>query len=427
MLLPVLLAACQQETILLPGRGAAPRDSSAIDTSGTTTDTTVVQRVGLVLAVRVGGEDSVLANALGWQTNAIPGAEVTVQRSGSSIRQTDRTGLDGSVEFPALLPGEYRVSAIRILTPSESSLLGPGNEDVDAFGGSTSLILEPPAAEDTLVIGAGRRGSLVISEWSFYIAIINGTPYEFGGFLELYNNSDRTVYLDGKLFGAGFSAAFESPVEPCSTWATYRNDPQGVWTETVFRFPGSGQDYPVAPGQTIVMATDAIDHGQLVTGGLNLRNAQFEFLGSGDVDNPTAANMIDVGPRPFTLFAHGFFFFTTAALPFLADAVDLSTLPTARLFASGREYVRIPANKLLDVAALRYFGPSLGPACPEMVHASIDGAAFLMPEDNPGGARSVQRRVIGSFATGRQVLLRTRTSARDFDYRVRTPGSLPRP
>ena len=42
-----------------------------------------------------------------------------------------------------------------------------------------------------------------------------------------------------------------------------RNDPQGIWADRIFRFPGRGTDYPLPPGSIALIAKSAIDHRQL--------------------------------------------------------------------------------------------------------------------------------------------------------------------
>ena len=39
-----------------------------------------------------------------------------------------------------------------------------------------------------------------------------------------------------------------------------RMDTSHVWAQLIFAFPGSGHDYPIAPGTAKVVAMDAINH-----------------------------------------------------------------------------------------------------------------------------------------------------------------------
>jgi len=53
-----------------------------------------------------------------------------------------------------------------------------------------------------LSVPASRRKPLVISEWFFNTGRVPGVgTYSYGGYIELYNNADTTVFLDGLRVG----------------------------------------------------------------------------------------------------------------------------------------------------------------------------------------------------------------------------------
>ena len=80
-----------------------------------------------------------------------------------------------------------------------------------------------------------HRGSLVFSEWgtAWPSASALQDPADY---FELYNNSDSTVYLDGKLWGLGFEWQYDFSAWPCAQTEPVRNDPDGIWTRFVLRF-----------------------------------------------------------------------------------------------------------------------------------------------------------------------------------------------
>ncbi len=49
----------------------------------------------------------------------------------------------------------------------------------------------------------------------------------------------------------------------CDRVIIFEIQPDGVWTHRLYEFLGSGTDYLLAPGETAVLATDAVDHGQI--------------------------------------------------------------------------------------------------------------------------------------------------------------------
>lgn len=261
-----------------------------------------------VLTILASEQDASTAEKLGW-TAGIPGAEVTVTPvDGSASPRNLTTSAAGTVSITSLPTGKYRVSVRRLLNAAEIATLNEAS-GAGAFTGESEVDVASSSGTATIRVPASFRTSLVISEWSFQPKEIPGTgSYRFGGFLELYNNSDTTVYLDGVLVADPFSNALHAPTEgtggaDCVKNATYQNDPAGLWTEFMAAFPGTGRDFPLAPGKTVVVATDAIDHRPFFADMLDLRGANFEFIGSADVDNPAVPNMIERGVREYFFWA----------------------------------------------------------------------------------------------------------------------------
>ena len=118
---------------------------------------------------------------------------------------------------------------------------------------------------------------------------------------------------------------------------------------------------------------------------------------------------------------------------FLANPVDLTTLPRYVDPHSGDVYVRVPRAVILDDWATwvdwtkENFQPE--PPCLEVanqVFERLPGPAYaIVPVDDPDNGLSVQRRVLRVLPDGRRVLLDTNTSMFDFVKAVRTPGWIP--
>jgi hypothetical protein len=385
-----------------------------------------VQKATLTLTFRIAIEDSTVSRALGWPEGAVPDAEVTLSRTGSTEELTGMTDAAGGITFEELLPGSYRASAVRILTEEERALLAEQDRDVNALGGGAGLSVEAPETEKTLSLAAGRPRSLVISEFSDVPEPHAGGFYNFGNYLELYNNGDTTVYLDQVLIGDGFTIDHDRPIDPCADYVSFTDDPDGVWVMFLYQFPGTGRDYPLAPGHIAVIATDAVDHRQFGEGAVDLSGAEFEFIGTADVDNPAAANLVSVGPRTGDVLGHGMSFWSNTDLMIVSEPVDLDAIPK-EIAGGALDYWiwRIPANAVLDIATFRLTrNYSAYPPCPQLIHPRFDRqeAILMGPEDYH---YSAQRRVLYTLPDGRAVLQHTRTSARDFVKLRRNPGELP--
>lgn len=385
-----------------------------------------VQRVPLTLRFQMPEEDVGVYRALAWADGFVPGVQVTIHRDGSTdsllTAVSDSTGL---VRFERILTGTYTISGFRALDSGEAARLAVADQDIDALAGGDRVGVSAPSTTAVIALPAGRRGSLVISEYWFPPALTASSIYPFGGFVEVYNNSDTTIYLDGKLLGEGRVAlTFGSSTWPCTVNATFRNDSLGLWVAIFYRFPGSGYDYPLSPGQAVIVATDAVDHRVVNAAAEDLSGADFEFIGLGDVDNPSVPNMSDVSLWEPAL-GHGLFFSSAHAHPFVGDNVDLAALTRSVMcYLNCGTVLRIPRAAVLDIAVFLSSTTSFERCYPQ-VHSSLDRQpGFLPAGDSP--VQSIQRKVFRVLPDGRRVLLRTRTTSRDFEFRFpRTPKSVP--
>jgi hypothetical protein len=380
----------------------------------------------LTLSIQPDPEDTAVARELGWSTG-IPGAEVTVSPGNADTATgppvaTLLTDSAGRVSVPDLPDGHYLVEVRRVLTSAEAGRLA-ANEDVVGFM-AREIVVRGSA---TVAVPASRRHSLVISEWAFQPAFVVGVGwYSFGGFLELANNSDTTVYLDGLVIGEGFfGVAIDAHPGTCANYEPQANDPDGVWTRYLDSLPGTGHTYPLAPGATAVIATDAIDHSGVVPGGLDLSHADFEFAGTADVDNPGVPNTVSIGLADY-VHGHGLYLNDIdGEVVFIALPVDVAALPQT----SNHIVARVPRARILDVISLLETFQSSYPFCPQLVHHNFDRYRARLMVDEPWnqspGLHSVQRKAAYTRADGRKILQHTRTTNADFFWGLRTPGQLP--
>jgi len=372
------------------------------------------------LRVLPDSEDFATASALGW-TQGLPGFDGTIAPTDSSAppRAFSVQQADGRVTVEDVAAREYRIAGLRWLTAGERGLL-PGGDDALGFATVHRRSLIPGTAQE-IRVPASRQRSLVISEWSF-----DDYGYQYAGFLELFNNADTTVYLDGLLIAAGFASTSDYPNFPCSAYLHVTGDSTGIWARFIQRFPGTGRTYPVPPGGRVVVATDAIDHRALVDFGLDLRGADFEFTGSGDVDNPSVPNMISVGTINLD---HGLHWPPLAAITIVALPTDVDALPRLRPRPeSNPNWVRLPRERILEVLWIRSnYAASEYRECPRLVHPVFDraGADMRGTDDVAELYYSLSRKLIPFEVRNREVLQHTRTGAADFIRTLRNPFRAP--
>ena len=184
------LVACADSRVTDGGISSVPIDTA-------TPPTGTVQRARLEVRLAIAPEDTGFANQAGL---SLPGTRVRLQRLASP--DAERSAViapNGIAQFDSLLEGTYAIGADRLLTAEETARLLPDQREATVFAGGMHVTVRPPvAANATLSLVAARRGSVVISE---VFAYSPGPPifYGLGHYLEVYNNSDTTVFLDGLL------------------------------------------------------------------------------------------------------------------------------------------------------------------------------------------------------------------------------------
>lgn len=411
----ILAGACTQDVVLFDTSAPPPGGGGG-----------GVTRVSLTLTFVVEAADSSVATALGWAGGRVPGADVTVRRTTAPVATySATTDTLGTVRFDSLLTGNYEISTLRLLTAAEASRLAPQDADVDAVAAGGALALGDSGAVRTVGVYASRRGSLVVSEfWSPTRVSTTGDFYPYAGYLELYNNSDTTVYLDGMLVGQALVAGIETRISTCAEYEPWSLDTLGIWAQYIYQFPGAGAEYPVSPGQSVlVLATDAIDHRVAGPEAEDLSNASFEF--ETGPDNPFVPDLKNVGTRIHP-WGNGVVYYGSPAVPFIASRVDPASLPVFLMPHYTIPHMRVPATAVLDVAGFFATFPSVPTTpCPHYVHPRfLRQAAEIMPQGDVW-VPSIQRRVLRTVSGGRRVLLRTLVMSRDFTVTSpRTPGSV---
>ena len=398
-----------------------------------------VQRGSLTVTVTAAGEASQALLALGTPAHRVPGAHVRIRRVGDSPVEVGTTDSLGHVTFTQLLPGRYDITSLRLLSVDEGSQVAEADSmlaGISALGAGTRTRVQPPTSTVEVEVAAGRRGSLVISEildWWPRVASGSTAQYSQARYIEVYNNADTTVYLDGKILGHGLwyvweSELNESSLDNCTEFESWRLDPDGVWSEQHLRFPGTGREYPLAPQEARVVAAQAIDHREVhpELGLPDLSMADFEVVGTGqDADNPAVPNMEHVGFRP-SVDALGRGLVHVYYTPFIADNVDLESLPTDKLPLRDSDYRRFPPATILDLVAVYHDPATLDwdyRVCDHLLNPIFDRQAAPIWDGLAGDA--IHRRVLGATPNGRAILQRTKTSAVDLVRGARSPGRVP--
>ncbi len=146
-------------------------------------------------------------------------------------------------------------------------------------------------------------GELLIEEVYFTGSPIEGsTSPSMDQYIKLTNNSDRVVYADGVLFVTNF---ITGTITSVGAYYEYPDLEDGLAVNNMYAIPGKGDEHPLAPGESLILALAAIDYtasyqdGDNVIEGnsnaIDLSRADFEFYDENDIypdtDNPDVENL----------------------------------------------------------------------------------------------------------------------------------------
>lgn len=375
----------------------------------------------LPVVLTLAASDTALGQRAGWSPG-IPGTTVFIRRDQDPTILSLLADGHGTLSLADLPAASYWIWAEKL--PSgperEAPVLAPA-----AMGGGRRGALGTEPAQ-VLQLRGQDNGSLVISEFYYNLppAAVTGGGYHFHFYLELYNNADSTIFLDGKIVGAGFDYGIDAALWPCAETAPFRNEPRGIWSQEFQAFPGTGRDYPLAPGKAAVIAEQAIDHSAIYPGLPDLSRADFQFFWPTHALNPAVPTMLPIQLRASP---RGTMFLGLMNVPFVSEPVNVATLERRQGRYTGGDEALFPKEAILDVAALDdefYLVPRSGGLCGTLVDVSLDAlAAFVVPTETrlDGHMLAAQRKLLPD---GRHVQ-RTGTSAADWTIGPRSPGKVP--
>lgn len=256
-------------------------------------------------------------------------------------------------------------------------LEGKDTVSMTLLEGSYDVIASGSVKESAVVTVTGKISMNLYSEGEFSLKLskVIKSPFVFKSiytswskkryikdtYFEIANNSDEVQYLDGLILAA--PAGNQS--KPNAWQANGYEDLYSCGQGQVLAFPGSGKDYPVEPGKSVLIANDATDHRKLteLEQSPDLTNADWEVYlpdsKMGDFDYP-AENMevIFVSNKNMNQFGIGIFGrgYILAKCPdgvtpseFAANKDNIMTTPGT---TSKMEFLTIPGSMILDAVEI---------------------------------------------------------------------------
>ena len=262
-----------------------------------------------------------------------------------------------------------------------------------------------------LTVRPAKVGSLVLSE--IYYCGAKGNYFRDQTY-QIYNNGDETVYLDGVCLGQLYpqNATANLPVWP---------DEDGVdnfaYCMWVWQFPGSGNDYPLKPGQSVILAQEARDHTTNNENSFDNSIAEWEcWTANAGRDNPNVANMPPIFYTNWNamqwlsgVFGAAFCLFKIEGETVDADYFSKSGPHVQNEVNKTAKYAKIPADAILDGVELL---TNSGAFNMKRVPGFIDAGGTSVDATYCG--KTVSRKVIGTRADGTPILQDTNNSTDDF-------------
>ncbi|MFH1851325.1 MAG: DUF4876 domain-containing protein [Candidatus Neomarinimicrobiota bacterium] len=335
-----------------------------------------------------------------FDTTTVPGARVFINSLSYGNSYSAETDSNGRAVFADILPDVYNISSTKRFTADEVILVTGAPTERVLNGQQQGLNIFGMAYGIDLYLTPVTLGTLVFSEIYYNGAKPGKIPYYFHDqFTEIYNNTDSTLYLDSLIIAdAAYGYVSEAYIHSVHA----------------YMFPGSGRDYPLGPGEMIIVAQDAINHYIPIVNpnSVDLSGADFEYYvgAKGDVNNSAVPDMIMLHHK----YGNDFLYSV------MNDAIVL--LRVADPYAYGydnSEQIMLPKSGILDAIEYR---ESLSEMDKKHLDATID--AGLTGGFSMYSSRSVERH-IDHFKDGRAVLMDNNNSSIDFQLLDRpTPGYL---
>lgn len=198
---------------------------------------------------------------------------VRLQNKNSSFSYTEFPDKGGVAQFK-IQPGKYDILASAYYESSRIAINGAATEFLLAEEGIVSDDGHFIAPHIEITLEVAVPSPLIFRELYYHgSSTLNGASYTRDTYIEIYNNSgpEGTVqYLDSLCIATIYPA---NSTAGNNAWLGRDTIPifQMFWM-----FPGDGKTYPIAPGESCVVALRAaVDHSSRATSALHLEKGHF--------------------------------------------------------------------------------------------------------------------------------------------------------
>ena len=375
--------------------------------------------------------------------------------STKSIREFD-VPENGQLLVSQLSPGNYDIDATGVISAADYSRITsvPVEKEVTFNAALKNKQISVGFSETlNLQLTSGFTGDWVIKQVYFAGSDrVNGALYR-DQFIEFYNNSDKVHYADSLYFAE--TVGVVSTSNPGNTyylsasgqmdWTKSLNMPASVdanndyiYARAFLMIPGTGKQYPVQPGKSIVVAQTALNHKAPFTGvdgktvtvldpslTVDLSGADFEAYYApllakplaSDIDNPNVPNL-----EVLSYFGTDMIFDNPGRYSYALIKVDGSQKPKdwpqynyptkSAPSSSAAKYYQIPLKYVIDAVEVQPLEAS--DRIPKKYGAALDAGFTYVPKGSYT-SQSIVRKT-DKTVNGRVILKDTNNSTEDFTF-----------
>lgn len=367
--------------------------------------------------------------------------ELTIT-AGSYLFKNVNTGLETMVDYADqkvwLTDGLYNVSFTGTATYNYDPTLSSSDTksllfNVAVQGAQQNVTIKGGVVKLNLELNVRHlndKGDFVIAEIFCSGTLNPQTNKQYNGdqYIRIYNNSSETLYADGLIImESNFMTVRKMNYMPNIM-------DKAVTVQVVAMIPGTGTEYPIKPGKSMVICDNAMNHREANPASADLNQANFEWFTNStstsivDVDNPDVPNLnmlYNYTKTIWVLNKQGNKAYIIGRLPKEVSIEDYLTqytytykfeLPTGTISRDMNDYY-FPNEWVIDAVNLSPKNDYVW----NVTHASLD-MGFASVGLNATVAENIGKAVVRKLErieNGREILKDTNNSTEDFNSSVR--------
>ena len=344
-----------------------------------------------------------------WFTNL----EAVFNNFSEGIETVVKVGSDG-VAMAEVIPGVYNITVRSTQKYDGKSYILNGlaqnvtlTEDVTTVSDKYAITIQP------------LLGSPLCIREMYYAGSPGG--YFRDQFYEIYNNGEEVIYLD-HLCLAHLVPEYATTALP--EWPAEDGIDKYAYAKTLWQIQGDGDDYPLQPGESVVMAQEAANHTQIETwagfGLIDTSRVEWEcWAGNEQRINPEVPDLpyvfwsgwimtmqwlTSVDGSAMALYQPG------KNLEFGSDYWQEGVTTSAMVGQGGQQYVRIPVGDIYDAVECI---PTSADLDMKRIPGILDSGATSV--DGYYNGKSVSRKVVDYREDGTPIFQDTNNSTDDFE------------